>query len=125
MTALVADRGMDTEVLLASFRHQIGVRLFELAPDIPFIVLVGLDHELVGSEAVQLVDEAAAVNGSIFGLNYTAITPDVVSACRSANLSLMAWTVDKAENMMDMVKVGVDMLASNDLDLLLRTLAEV
>jgi len=124
VTALVADRGMLGEVLIASFHYQIGVRLFELAPEIPFVVLLGLDHELVGSEAVSVVDEAAAVNGSIFGLNYAAVSPDVVAACHSANLSLMAWTVDKEEDMRRMIEMGVRTIASNRLDLLLRVLSE-
>lgn len=124
VVASVNTRRMAQSVLIASFHYSIGVRLFELAPEIPFIPLVWLDHPAPAEEAVRIADEAAAVNGAIFGVNYAAITPDLLSATHSANLRLMAWTVDNEEDIRSMVELGVDVIASNDLALLLRVLSE-
>jgi len=122
---MVRGRGMSQEVLIASFHHRIGVRIPELDPRVPFIPLVGLPARVSEEEAVRLVDEAAAVNGAIFGVNYKAITPELVKATHAANMRLMAWTPDDEAGIRSMVDIGVDMIGSNELALLLRVLSEM
>lgn len=125
VVAMVRKRDMSPDVFIASFQYPIGVRLPELDPEIRFIPLIGLPHKVGEEEAVRLADEAAAVNGSIFGVNYTAITPALVRATHAANMQLMAWTVDDEENIRSMVEMGLDVIASNDPALLLRVLSEI
>ncbi|MDI6828664.1 MAG: glycerophosphodiester phosphodiesterase, partial [Armatimonadota bacterium] len=108
-----------------SFHHKIGLRLKELDPLIRFSPLISSQTEISGDEAVRLANEAAAVNGWVFGVNYTAITPDLVKATHAANMLMEAWTVDDEENVQRMVSMGVDVIGSNRLDLLLQVLAEL
>jgi len=118
-------RGMDDEVLVASFHYRIGVRMPELDTRFPFIPLACLPRNADEDESVRVADEAASVNGWMFGVNHTAITPALVRATHAANLRLMAWTVNNEEDIRSVVEMGVDAIASNDLALLLRVLAEI
>ncbi|MDH7482882.1 MAG: glycerophosphodiester phosphodiesterase family protein [Armatimonadota bacterium] len=125
VVALVQQRGMSARTAICSFHHKIGLRLKELDRLIRFSPLISSQTEISGDEAVRLADEAAAVNGWVFGVNYTAITPDLVKATHAANMLMEAWTVDDEENIRRMVTMGVDVIASNRLDLLLQVLAEM
>ena len=120
---MINDREMHFEVLIASFYYRIGVRMPELDENILFVPLIHMAREVGEDEAVRLADEAAVVNGSVFGVNYGAISPALAKATHMANMRLMAWTVDDEENMCRMVDAGVDMIASNKLDLLLSVLS--
>ena len=122
---IVQGRGMSDEVLLTSFHYRVGMRLPALDPGIPFIPLVYVEGKAIGDEAVRLADAAANANGSIFGVNYRAITPDLIEATHAANMRQMAWTVDKEQDMRTLVDMGVDILASNDILLLLSVLSEM
>ncbi|MCL6519864.1 MAG: glycerophosphodiester phosphodiesterase [Armatimonadetes bacterium] len=125
VVALVQQRGMSERTAICSFHHKIGLRLKELDCLIRFSPLISSQTEISGDEAVRLANEAAAVNGWVFGVNYTAITPDLVKATHAANMLMEAWTVDDEENIRRMVTMGVDVIASNQLDLLLQVLAEM
>lgn len=122
---MVNDRDMSDEVIIASFYYRIGMRLPELDERIAFVPLIYLSHKAGEDEAVRLADEAAVVNGSIFGVNHAAVSPALVKAARMANMRLLAWTVDDEANIRRMVEAGVDMIASNKLDLLLKVLSEM
>ena len=122
---IVRSREMVDEVIIGSFRHHIGVRMPELARGIPFSPIISIPHRVGEEEAVRLADEAAAVNGSIYAVNYQAVTPPLVRAVHAANMLMEAWTVDDEENVRKMVELGCDAIASNDPDLLLRVLADM
>lgn len=123
--ALIRERDMAAQTTIISFHHKIGVRMPDLAPEIPFWPLVGLDHKVEEEEAVRLADEAAAVNGSGFGVNYTAITPALVKACHAANIGINAWTIDNEEEIRAIANLGVDTITSNDIILLKRVLKDM
>jgi len=118
-------REMGDQVFIASFHYRIGVRMPELDTRFPFIPLAYLPGKADEDESVRVADEAAAVNGSIFGVNYAAITPALVRATHAANLRLMAWTVDNEEDIRSMIEIGVDAIASNRLALLLHVLSKL
>ena len=116
---------MSRNVILTSFFYRVGMRLPHLDPQIPFQPLVYMPGKVGNNEAVRLANEAAAVNGSTFGVNYKAITPALVKTTHAANMRMMVWTVDKEEDIRSMVGMGVDAIASNQLALLLRVLSEM
>lgn len=122
---MVQERHMSEEVLLASFHYSVGVRLRELDSSISFVPLKWLGEQADHSEAVRIADEAAAVNGMLLGINYTAISPAMIKATHAANLQLMAWTVDDQDNIRRLVDMGVDVIASNQIELLLDVLQEM
>lgn len=122
---MVQERGMSEEVLVASFHYSVGVQLRELDSSISFVPLKWLDEQADHNEAVRIANEAAAVNGALLGINYAAISPAMLKATHAANLQLMAWTVDDQDNIRRLVDMGVDVIASNKLDLLLCVLQEM
>lgn len=125
VVAKLQARGLSEKAAICSFHHSVGVRLRELDPAIRFSPLISRKEPIVGAEATELAKQAASVNGWVFGVNYTAITPDLVKATHEANLLMEAWTVDDERDMRAMVNMGVDVLASNRVDLLLDVLDDM
>lgn len=125
VVAMVQDKDMAEEVIIGSFHHRIGVRMPELDPRIPFSPIISIDHPVGEEEAVRLADEAAAVNGRTYAVNYQAITPALVKAAHAANMLMEAWTVDKEQDIRSMVEIGVDAIASDNLALLLNVLTQM
>jgi glycerophosphoryl diester phosphodiesterase len=125
VASAVREKQMSDQVMIASFHYSVGVHLRELAPNIAFIPLKWLAEKADHCEAVRVADEAAAINGSLLGINYTAISPAMVKATHAANLQLMAWTVDDETDMRNLVEMGVDAIASNRIDVLSSVLREM
>jgi len=122
---MIRSREMSGEVMLCSFHYKVGVRMPALDPQIPFSPIIHIPEPAGPEEAVRLADEAAAVNGAIWAVNYQAITPALVDATHSANMLLEAWTVDDEADMRRLVEMGVDVIGSNDVGLLIRVLGEM
>ena len=122
---MIRSREMSGEVMLCSFHYKVGVRMPALDPQIPFSPIIHIPEPAGPEEAVRLADEAAAVNGAIWAVNYQAITPALVDATHSANMLLEAWTVDDEADMRRLVDLGVDVIGSNDVGLLIRVLGEM
>ena len=122
---IIKSREMSGEVMICSFHYKVGVRMPALDPQMPFSPIIYTDQTVGPDEAVRLADEAAAVNGAIFAVNYQAITPALVEATHSANMLLESWTVDSEDDMRRMVELGVDVIGSNDIGLLIRVLGEM
>ena len=122
---MIRSREMSGEVMLCSFHYSVGVRLPFLDPQIPFSPIIHIPEPAGPEEAVRLADEAAAVNGAIWAVNYQAITPALVDATHSANMLLEAWTVDDEADMRRLVELGVDVIGSNDVGLLIKVLGEL
>lgn len=124
ITAIKA-RDMSAETLIASYHERVGLRLPALDENIRFIFNAYCSEKLEEDESVHLVDDAAAVNAAIFGINYRAITPAVVRATHAANLLSLAWTVNSPDEMRRLAEMGVDMIATNKIDLLFSVLGEM
>jgi len=122
---MIRSREMSGEVMICSFHYKVGVRMPALEPQIPFSPIIHIPKPAGPEEAVRLADEAAAVNGAIWAVNYQAITPALVDATHSANMLLEAWTVDDEADMRRLVDLGVDVIGSNDVGLLIRVLGEM
>jgi len=123
VVAALYDHGMQDQSLLCSFHYKVGVRMPELAPEIPFSPIISPKEQVGQDEAVALADEAAAVNGSIFAVHYKAITPALVQATHTANMLMEAWTVDDPTEMLRLAKMGVDIIGSNKTALAIETLS--
>lgn len=122
---IIKGRDMSGEVMICSFHYKVGVRMPALDPQIPFSPIIYLPETVGPEEAVRLADEAAAVNGSVWAVNYKAITPALVEATHSANMMIEAWTVDQEDDVRRMVDLGVDVIGSNDIGLLIRVLSDM
>ena len=125
VVAMVQARSLSEETMICSFHYSVGLRLPELDQRIWFSPLRSLHHPAEEDEAVRLADEAASVNGNVFGVNYPDITPALVKATHAANMLMEAWTIDAEDDMRKWVDMGADVVASNDIVLLHRVLAEM
>ncbi|MFA6666334.1 MAG: glycerophosphodiester phosphodiesterase family protein [Armatimonadota bacterium] len=121
----VRNFGMEDGVVIASFYDKVGLRLPNLSTRLVFKRLVWRYLPLTESESVQLVDESAALNASILGINYQAVSGALVRASHAAGIKIMPWTVDDRENMVSMAELGVDGITSNNLRLLLEVLKDI
>lgn len=122
---LIGRAGMLDGVMIISFHHSVGVRLKSLDPEIPFARLIWSDHPIHGNEAEALADTLAAGNASILGLNYGATTQELVDVMHGHGMRVSVWTVDTADDILKMARLGVDIITSNDIVLLVKTLAEM
>ena len=121
----LCEHGMQDHSMLCSFHYEVGVRMPELAPEIPFSPIIHPKEQVGEDEAVALADEAAAVNGSVFAVYYKSITPALVKATHLANMLMEAWTVDDPAEMRRLAEMGVDVIGSNDIRLAIETLSAV
>jgi glycerophosphoryl diester phosphodiesterase len=122
---MIKSREMSGEVMICSFHYKVGVRMPALDPQIPFSPIIYIPEPVGPDEAVRLADEAAAVNGSIWAVNYKAINPALVEATHAANMLLESWTVDAEDDIRRMVEMGVDVIGSNDVGLLIKILRQM
>ena len=125
VVSIVQDKQVEDQIIIGSFHHKIGVRMPELDPNIPFSVIIAIDHPIGDEEAVRLANEAAAVNCRLYALNYQAATPAIVKAVHAGNMLMEVWTVDKEEDMRRVVGLGLDAMCSNDIALLIKVLADM
>lgn len=123
VVAALYEHGMQEQSMLCSFHYKVGVRMPELAPEIPFSPIIAPKDPVGEDEAVALADEAAAVNGSIFAVYYKAISPALVKATHTANMLMEAWTVDDEAEMRRLADMGVDVIGSNDVRLAIEALS--
>lgn len=65
---------------------------------------------------------ALGLSGEIagFNLHFPLISQALVNACHEADLCVSAWTVDDASDMRRMIRMGVDMITTNQPDWLIR-----
>jgi len=122
---MIKSRDMSREVMLCSFHYKVGVRLPTLDRDIPFSPIIHIPEPVGPEEAVRLADEAASANGAVWAVNYQAINPALIEAANSANMLIESWTVDKEEDMRRLVEMGIDVIGSNDVELLIKVLGEM
>lgn len=114
---LIVSREMCGEVIIASFIEQVGFRLAELEPKIPFELIHYSPHMLGGNESVRLADQASNLDAEILAVNYQGISSELVDSTRAANVQLLAWTVDDEATMHRMADLQVPIVATDDLRL--------
>ncbi len=68
------------------------------------------------------LDEIRRLNLFGMGIEYPTLNEENVRQMHKNNLKVLAWTVDKKEDMKKMIKLKVDFLASNDPKLALETI---
>ncbi|MHB1456585.1 MAG: glycerophosphodiester phosphodiesterase [Armatimonadota bacterium] len=117
--------GMLDQVMVISFHASVGIRMKVLNPKVPFARLLWSDHPILKEEAEKLVDALTAGNASTFGINYQATTSELVEVMHGHNIKVSVWTVDDRDEIRRMAELGVDIITSNDIDLLTDTLAKM
>jgi len=114
----VGRQGVQDQVLVMSFDHQCMRAVRSLSSEIATGILYAA--RLVDAPAV-----ARAAGADALCLEWTYLDQEVVTQARAAGLGICVWTVDDEPVFRRCRELGVDAVASNDLQLLLRRTAEI
>ncbi len=79
-----------------------------------------IDVQVFGTITPEIIDKMAAINGEWVGSG-GAVTKELVDYAHSKNIMFNAWTINAAEKMIELIKLGVDGITTN----FPQTLAEV
>ena len=120
VTAEIREAGAAERVLLLSFDASYGSALKSVAPNLPFVLLGAPSAEEVASDPAAWVERAAASKAVALSLQYRGISPVLVQEARKARVEVWAWTVNEADDMRRLAANGVDGIASDRPDVLVR-----
>lgn len=120
---LVHAHNLSNRVVIASFNSTVGPNLKKVDPKLPFMLFTGSDHKLSMVESEKMVESVKAVDGSILGVSYNCISPELIEATHKAGLKLNAWTVNNAADMIALKNMGVDIITTNQDALLMDVVA--
>lgn len=67
-------------------------------------------------ELEQLAERAECLGAQAVGMNYIAVTKEVVEAFHRHNMEVSVWTVDEMDGVRRMTDIGVDFITSDRLD---------
>ncbi|UCH33053.1 MAG: glycerophosphodiester phosphodiesterase [Armatimonadota bacterium] len=74
------------------------------------IVAIG---ELSDGQITELIERTRGLGASILAALHSGITPALVEAANAADISLVAWTVDRRDDMRRMMDLGITGIATN------------
>ena len=119
--SVIRARGLSARVLIMAFEPDTLRQVRMLDAEIPTVLLISKARmERDGVAAV--VREAQEIRATHLGIDHRAGDAAIVTAARSAKLTLGAWTVNTEPDMRRIVDLGVEILITDRPDLALRIL---
>ena len=115
--ARVSDR-----VRVLSFLGEYGSACKCLSVGLPFVLLAAPSRDEVEADPGAWVRRAIEAEATALSLHYRGVVPHLVSEAREAGLEVWAWTVNELGDMLHLAEMGVDAIASDRPDILVRTL---
>lgn len=116
VVALVEEMGMVDRVLISSFNHDYLKRVIAANPDLPTAALV----EEPAADPVQLVQALGAMGYNPGGEHFL---PEEIPAIRQAGVEVYVWTVNNAQDMRTLIKMGASGIITDFPQLLSEILA--
>lgn len=116
---LVHSYKLSDRVIIGSFNPEVGPNVKKADPEIPVMLLTMGDHKFSTTEAESIVQSVKNAEGTILGINYECISPELVDAVHKAGFILDAWTVNTKSDIIAIQKMGVEIITSNYDDLLM------
>ncbi len=116
VVALVKELGMVDRVLISSFNHNYLKRVKAANPDLPTAALV----EEPAADPVQLVQALGAMGYNPGGEHFL---PEEIPAIRQAGVEVYVWTVNNAQDMRTLIKMGASGIITDFPQLLSEILA--
>ena len=125
---VVRKTGMEGKVLLGSEEHKVFLRIQSMAPEIPSFftmrsAIVFVLSVWLGLGGWYRPPHNALLIPRRFG-PLTVVTPRLVRAARRLGLPVLIWTIDDAEEMRDLLKMGVDGLVTGRPDLMANIISD-
>jgi glycerophosphoryl diester phosphodiesterase len=119
--ALVCERGMEREVTLLSFDHEIIKRVKQVTPHFRTAATFGITgRRLVSTRAI--INAARRVAANEVALHYALATRRAITALHAAELSVSVWTANSKLLMRRLAATGVDGMMTNFPDRLIDVL---
>jgi len=97
---------------ISSFHEECLWRVRQLDPEMTLEFIIGIDP-LSDDEIPRLIERTRELDARILAPSHRGITAPLVSAAKAAGLSLIAWTVDKPDEMQRLIELGVDGITTN------------
>ena len=72
------------------------------------------------ARAAKIIETCKYINTNVVDVEYRAVTPEFLEILDEAGISVMCWTVDKEEDIRNLVEMGVKSITSNRPDLVLK-----
>lgn len=90
----------------------IAARVRRLDPEIR--IALDCDRRLAGAEAAMLAEMLVAGGASLLQMEHTAVTADIVKACKEAGLAVWAWTANAPADWDRLRAADVDAILTDD-----------
>ncbi|NQX90079.1 MAG: hypothetical protein HRT77_15600 [Halioglobus sp.] len=137
MADLLLRYGRLDDVIVASFDDGVNARFREVAPCIPIslplgeglaaftlFLSTGIFPELPQYIAAQIPPDASQIGDQIPGDEpIPIVTPELVEAAHAVNMPIQVWTINRCEDMLQMLSLGVDGIMTDQPVLLASLLA--
>ena len=111
--ALVRDAGLMDRVSIMAFEDETVRRVRTLDPRVRTVLLVSRSRAERAAGAREIVRLVTAVGAADLGIDYRALTPEVVAAARAARIRVAAWTVNEEADIQRVIGLGVDIVISD------------
>jgi glycerophosphoryl diester phosphodiesterase len=103
-------------ILVSSFDHRLLEDLHMGVPDLPLAFLV--DSRFWR----RALSRAAACGAEALNPRYDRVSRPMITSCRSRGVAVYPWTVDEAETLVHLCRLGVDGVFTNDPESVVRSL---
>jgi len=115
---LIEKENAEREIIITSFMHDLLRRVHEFNPELRTGALFFNVEEDICKKALNVYSEAIHVY-------YRNIDDELVRRAHEMGLKIEAWNPDEPEEMMKMIKLGVDSIGTNRPDILLNLLRKM
>lgn len=104
---IVNDLEMNDEVIIFSFYYPVLAKIRKLDNDIPILYLISLADKMT-------IDYAKVIGANAIGVGYgTTITKEYLGFAHENGIEVWKWTVNKEEEMQQLIGLGLDGLITN------------
>ncbi|MCP4135251.1 MAG: glycerophosphodiester phosphodiesterase, partial [bacterium] len=83
--------------------------LFTLTRVEGLLLLAGFD-----SKRDEIIKKTIALKSEIISPHYIYVTPEFIKKCHDNNIAVIPWTVNKKEKMVELLRMGVDGIISDN-----------
>jgi glycerophosphoryl diester phosphodiesterase len=117
--ALVRDAGLLDRVAIMAFEDDTVRRVRTLEPRVRTVLLLSRTRAERAANAREIVRLVTAVGATDLGIDYRALSAEVIAAARAARVRVAAWTVNEEADIRRVVGLGVDVVISDRPDLVM------
>lgn len=112
---------MVEEAIVIDFNAERLKKIRQLEPNVccAWLCSFKVAEETPESMAKKIIDQLKEINTNVVDVEYHAISPEFLKILNDAGITVMCWTVDKPEDIEQLVEWGVPSITTNRPDLVL------